>query len=148
MAKGKTVASKFAVVGVDVIKTAIFDRLQRGQGIRFSNTLEPAYFEQIASQRRVIKYSRGMPTRRFEMVSSRARKEALDCLAYGWAARQSFSFNMQQRESQLRGEPLAQVPLWKRLAGHEPERDQYGNLRVTGQPQRDAYGRQILGQKS
>jgi phage terminase large subunit GpA-like protein len=79
----------------------IFDRLSRGQGIRFSETLEPSYYEQLASQRRVLTYKKGMPARRFEMVSQRARKEALDALTYGFAARQSFTISFDHREAEL-----------------------------------------------
>ena len=103
MAKGKRVANKLALIGVDTIKSVIFEKLARGQGIRFSESLEPSYFEQLTSQRRVIKYHHGMPTRRFEMVSTRARKEALDCLTYGWAARQALgNINFAMREEYLR----------------------------------------------
>jgi phage terminase large subunit GpA-like protein len=103
MAKGRRIAGKLAIIGVDVLKSVIFDRLARGQGIRFSETLEPAYYEQLASQRRVTKYYRGMPTRRFEMVSTRARKESLDCVCYGWAARQALgNINFAMREERLK----------------------------------------------
>ena len=37
MTKSKSAAGKFAIVGVDGIKNAIFDRLQRARGLRFSN---------------------------------------------------------------------------------------------------------------
>jgi phage terminase large subunit GpA-like protein len=103
MAKGKSTAGKMALIGVDVLKSVIFDRLARGQGIRFSQSLEPSFYEQLASQRRVTRYFRGMPTRRFEMASSSARKEALDCLCYGWAARQALgNINFAMREEQLK----------------------------------------------
>jgi phage terminase large subunit GpA-like protein len=46
MAKGKTIAGRIAILGVDTLKTTIFDRLVRGRGIRFSNSLEPVYYEQ------------------------------------------------------------------------------------------------------
>jgi phage terminase large subunit GpA-like protein len=39
MAKGKRIANKLALVGVDTLKNVIFDRLQRGRGIRFSHSL-------------------------------------------------------------------------------------------------------------
>ena len=32
------------IVGVDGVKTQIFSRLQRGQGIKFSSSLEPVYY--------------------------------------------------------------------------------------------------------
>src|SRR5262249_39625237 len=54
------------LVGVDGIKATIFSRLEHGRSIRFSNTLEPSYFEQLTSERRVVRYVRGRPVRRFE----------------------------------------------------------------------------------
>lgn len=104
MAKGKRIGGKLALVGVDTLKNVIFERLQRGRGIRFSNSLEPVYYEQLASERRVIRYSRGMPVRRFERTG-RTRAEALDCLVYAFAARQSFTLNYDRREAELRGLP-------------------------------------------
>jgi hypothetical protein len=50
-------------------KTVIFDRLQRGRSIRFSHTLELSYFEQLAAEKRIVRYKRGRPVRRFERVS-------------------------------------------------------------------------------
>jgi phage terminase large subunit GpA-like protein len=102
MAKGKRIANKLALIGVDTIKSIIFERLQRGRGIRFSRSLEPVYYEQLASERRVVRYSRGQPTRRFERVSGRARAEALDCLVYAHAARQAVSVPFDRREAELR----------------------------------------------
>jgi len=117
MAKGKKVGNKLALVGVDTLKNVIFERLQRGRGIRFSQSLEPVYYEQLASERRVVRYSRGMPVRRFERTG-RTRAEALDCLVYAFAARQALSFNYEQREAQLRGEPLPRRSLASQIAGY------------------------------
>jgi phage terminase large subunit GpA-like protein len=92
------------IVGVDVVKASIFTRLQRGSMIRFSDSLEPVYYEQLASERRVVRYSGGQPIRRFERVSGRARAEALDCLVYATAARHALPLNVLHREQALRGE--------------------------------------------
>jgi phage terminase large subunit GpA-like protein len=92
------------IVGVDVCKASIFTRLQRGSMIRFSDSLEPVYYEQLASERRVVRYVRGQPIRRFERVSGRARAEALDCLVYATAARAALPLNVLHREQALRGE--------------------------------------------
>lgn len=110
MAKGKRVGGKLAIVGVDVLKSTIFDRLQRGRAIRFSRSLEPSFFEQLASERRVIKYKRGIPSRRFERISTRARAEALDCLCYGFSARQGVSIVYDTREAELRSPVAATSP--------------------------------------
>jgi phage terminase large subunit GpA-like protein len=121
MAKGKRIAGKLALIGVDVLKSVIFDRLARGQGIRFSQSLEASYFEQLASQRRVVRYHRGMPTRRFEMVSTRARKEALDCLTYGWSARQALgNINFAMREEHLKNPAAPRRSLAELLAEQIP----------------------------
>jgi phage terminase large subunit GpA-like protein len=121
MAKGKRIAGKLALIGVDVLKSVIFDRLARGQGIRFSQSLEPSYYEQLASQRRVVRYHRGMPTRRFEMVSTRARKEALDCLTYGWSSRQALgNINFAMREEFMRNPAAPRRSLAELLAEQIP----------------------------
>jgi phage terminase large subunit GpA-like protein len=96
------------IVGVDVVKASIFTRLQRGSMIRFSDSLETVFFEQLASERRIVRYSRGQPIRRFERVSGPARAEALDCLVYATAARHALPLNVLHREQALRGEPQPQ----------------------------------------
>jgi phage terminase large subunit GpA-like protein len=116
MAKGKRIGDKLALIGVDGIKNVIFDRLQRGRGIRFSKSLEPVYYEQLASERRVVRYVRGQPTRRFERIG-KSRNEALDCLTYAFAARTPVKVGFDYRESELKGRAVPPVPLWKMLAG-------------------------------
>ena len=102
MAKGKKIKDRLALIGVDTFKNIIFDRLQRGRGIRFSRSLEPVYYEQLASERRVVRYSRGQPVRRFERVSSRTRAEALDALVYATAARSAVTVSFERREAEVR----------------------------------------------
>jgi phage terminase large subunit GpA-like protein len=115
MAKGKKLGNKFAIVGVDGLKGQIFDRLRRGRGIRFGNTLELDYFAQLASERRTIKYVRGMPVRQF-VRTGRVRNEALDCLTYNFAVRQSLSINYDRRAAELRNYPLERQSIASRLA--------------------------------
>lgn len=105
--KAKT--NRLAIIGVDVLKSAIFDRLARGSAIRFSNSLEAVYFEQLASERRVIRYKRGQPSRRFERIPGR-RAEALDALVYAYAARQAMQVNFDQRASELAATPIPPPP--------------------------------------
>lgn len=88
------------LIGVDGLKAQILTRLARGRTIRFSQSLEPVYFEQVASERRVVRYVRGQPHRRFERIPGK-RAEALDCLVYGLAARQLVTVNMDRREAEL-----------------------------------------------
>jgi phage terminase large subunit GpA-like protein len=90
------------LVGVDTIKSTIFNRLQHGRSIRFSRSLEAVYYEQLTSERRVVRYVKGRPVRRFERKSDRARAEALDCLVYNFAARSGLTIPLDQREDALR----------------------------------------------
>ncbi|AMM83983.1 phage terminase large subunit family protein [Martelella sp. AD-3] len=89
------------LVGVDGLKAHIVARLARGRTIRFANDLPPVWFEQLASERLVVRYSRGQPSRRFERIPGRAA-EALDCVVYGFAARQLVNVNWLQRADDLR----------------------------------------------
>lgn len=95
--KGKT---RLFIVGVDSIKAQILGHLNSGRTMRFSADLEDVWFEQVASERRVVRYSRGQPTRRFERIPGR-RAEALDCTVYAFAARQMLTLNLDVREQEL-----------------------------------------------
>ncbi|MBN8483474.1 MAG: phage terminase large subunit family protein [Sphingomonadales bacterium] len=88
------------LVGVDGLKSQILTRLSRGRTIRFSDSLETAWYEQLASERRVLRYVRGQPVRRFERKPG-MRAEALDCVVYGFAARQLVTANLDRREEEL-----------------------------------------------
>ena len=104
LAKGGKVGGRPGIVGVDVLKTVIFDRPQRGRSIRFSHTLELSYFEQLAAEKRIVRYRKGRPVRRFERVSQRARAEALDALVYAFGAKQALpNINWDRREAELKG---------------------------------------------
>ena len=100
-AKLKAGRGRLFIVGVDGLKGLIFGKLQRGTSIRFSNSLEPVWFEQLASERRVLRYTRGQPVRRFERLPGR-RAEALDALVYSFAARSAAPIQLDAREDQLR----------------------------------------------
>jgi phage terminase large subunit GpA-like protein len=78
---------RFALIGVDALKGELFDKLQHGnRGMHFSNSLEPVFYQQLASEHRVVRLKSGMPVRRFERVSGGAKAEALDCLVYATAS--------------------------------------------------------------
>ncbi|WP_255415650.1 terminase gpA endonuclease subunit [Tropicimonas sp. IMCC34043] len=47
------------LIGVDDTKGAIMARLSRGGSIRFSADLPPMWYEKLASERAVVRYSRG-----------------------------------------------------------------------------------------
>jgi phage terminase large subunit GpA-like protein len=97
---GGRTAGRLFLVGVDTLKGQLLTRLARGNTIRFSNTLQPSYYEQLSSERRVVRYKRGMPVRRFERKAG-ARAEALDALVYATAARQAVNLHVDAREREL-----------------------------------------------
>jgi len=96
------------LVGVDAAKSQLFARLARGTGVRFGESLSPVYFEQLTSERRVVRYSRGTPQARFERIPGK-RAEALDATIYAWAARSLVGINLDSREAQL-SSPAAPKP--------------------------------------
>lgn len=109
--KGKVKGGRLMLVGVDTIKASLLNRLARGQSIRFSNTLEPVWFEQLASERRVTRYARGQPVRRFERKPG-AQAEALDCVVYALAAAAGLNKLWDAREAELAAgaEPATKRP--------------------------------------
>lgn len=99
--KSKTRNVRIAIVGTDTIKTSLLTRLTGGQSIRFSDSLEPVWFEQLCSERRVVRYSRGQPTFRFERRLGMAA-EGLDCTVYAWSAFSSLQPLWDNRATELR----------------------------------------------
>jgi phage terminase large subunit GpA-like protein len=99
----KTKKGRLFVVGVDPLKQQIISRLVAGKTIRFSHTLTEVYYEQLASERRVVRMTRGRPIVRFERKSGYAA-EALDCLVYALAAKAALGLNpaaFEQREHEV-----------------------------------------------
>jgi phage terminase large subunit GpA-like protein len=108
--KSKVRGGRLFLVGVDTIKSTLLDRLARGRSLRFSATLEAAYYEQLASERKVVRYARGQPVRRFERKPG-ARAEALDCLVYAFAARHMLTIPLDMRAAELTSvSPLLPAP--------------------------------------
>jgi phage terminase large subunit GpA-like protein len=97
-------SERLYLLGVDSLKSLIVERLKRGQTIRFSNTLDATYFEGIASERLVTKFSRGRPVKLFEVIVGR-RNETLDCLVGNHGVRQGLALNLDAREASLRLQP-------------------------------------------
>jgi phage terminase large subunit GpA-like protein len=102
------------IIGVDVLKSQIIARLARGRSIRFSHSLDATYFEQLASERRIVRMARGRPVARFERKPG-MRAEALDCLVYGLGAKAALALSaaaFDQRQDELRHEtpPPAAAP--------------------------------------
>ena len=100
--RSKVKGSRLWIVGVDGIKATVFERLARGKLMRFSDTLAPIFYEQLTSERRVLRYSRGRPVRRFERIPGRARVEALDATVYAFAARAAVNLALEVRAEELR----------------------------------------------
>lgn len=88
------------LVGVDAVKSQLFARLSRGQGVRFAEALAPVFFEQLTSERRVVRYVRGAPQARFERIKGK-RAETLDATVYAWAARNLIGASVDRREEEL-----------------------------------------------
>jgi phage terminase large subunit GpA-like protein len=88
------------LIGVDAVKSQLYNRLSRGSGFRFSADLSPDFFEQLTSERRVVRYFKGQPVRRFERIPGR-RAECLDSTVYGLAARALVGVAMDRREAEL-----------------------------------------------
>jgi len=109
VSQSRVKGGRLFLVGVDGLKNQIINRLSRGRSIRFSCTLEAVYYEQLASERKVIRYTRGQPVRRFERKPG-MRAEALDCMVYGFAARHMITVSADRREEELRHETQATAP--------------------------------------
>ena len=99
------------IVGVDGIKAHLAARLTRGTSIRFSNTLPASWYEQLASERAVVRFTMGQPKRRFERIPGR-QAEALDCTVYATAARQILTtLNWDARAEALRNPEITAAPV-------------------------------------
>jgi phage terminase large subunit GpA-like protein len=107
--KQKVKGGWLMIVGVDGIKSALMNRLRRGNTIRFSNSLPASWFEQLASEQVVVRYTRGQPVRMFERIKGR-QAEALDCTVYAMAVRDLVHVNWSAREEQLRN-PTVVAPV-------------------------------------
>jgi phage terminase large subunit GpA-like protein len=99
--KQKTKGGWLMIIGVDGIKSSLMNRLRRGNTIRFSNSLPASWYEQLASEQIVVRYSRGQPVRMFERIKGR-QAEALDCVVYAMAIRDLVHVNWGAREEQMR----------------------------------------------
>jgi phage terminase large subunit GpA-like protein len=97
------------ICGVDGVKGTIFNRLARGSSIRFSNSLGPEYYDQLASEKRITRYVRGRPVRRFERLPGK-RAESLDALTYATAARSVVTVQLDQRADDLCNAAPAAAP--------------------------------------
>lgn len=95
-----TKGTKLFIIGVDGLKGQLVNRLTRGRSIRFSDTLDAHFFEELASERLIMRYVRGAPVRMWERIPGR-RAESLDCVIYAMAVRGLVSANMDRREEEV-----------------------------------------------
>lgn len=98
------------IVGVDGVKTRLFQSLAANADksrFRFSDSLPPVWYEQLTSERRVLKYSHGRPMHVFERVRGK-RAESLDCVVYALAVRGLVKADMLRVENGLR--EITQAP--------------------------------------
>lgn len=101
--KGKSKSGdRFWIVGVDTAKSQLFARLNRPDTFEFSHDLDPVWFEQLASEREIVRYVRGQPQKRFERIPGR-RAEALDCVVYAMAAKHILNLDWDRLKADLSG---------------------------------------------
>ena len=92
------------ICGSDTVKSRLFDQMQRGTAIRFSNTLPAVFYEMLASERVILHQVAGKPVKRFERIKG-MRAEALDATVYAHCAKAALQLGEAafiQREEQLR----------------------------------------------
>lgn len=97
-------SGRLYIIGVDPLKRRIFTRLQLAGGVRAARDVperSPEYIEQLTSERRVLRYVSGQPKEVFERKRG-ARAEALDCMVYGWAAREMLTPSWDALEAGLK----------------------------------------------
>lgn len=99
---------RLLILGVDGLKARIMALLSPGAGarFRFSRDLEPRFFEELASERRTIRYRKGAPVVSWERRRG-MRAEGLDCAVYAFAARETIQGAADRREADLRQTPEA-----------------------------------------
>ncbi|NOX41570.1 MAG: hypothetical protein GXP05_13990 [Alphaproteobacteria bacterium] len=71
--------------------------------------MAPIYFEQLTSERRVVRYARGLPLVRFERIKGK-RAETLDATVYAWAVRQLINQNLDTRGDELKSAAAPEGP--------------------------------------
>ncbi|MEC5383669.1 terminase gpA endonuclease subunit [Aurantimonas sp. C2-6-R+9] len=82
------------------MKGQLASRLTRGRTVRFSDRLEGRFYEELASERLIVRYIRGAPARLWERIPGR-RAESLDCVIYGMAVRNLVTANLDRREEEV-----------------------------------------------
>lgn len=100
--RGKTSDRKLLqIIGIDSVKNKISSMLSAGQGLTFSDSLPVRVFEEMASERRIMRYRRGVPFVTWERYPS-TPAEAWDCLTYAIAVSELVNKDARGRELELR----------------------------------------------
>jgi len=94
------------IIGVDSVKSHIMERIGRADLMKFSDTLEPIFYEQLLSEQKTVSYSRGQPIHMFKRIPGRDA-EVLDCVTYAIAARQILNIDFDQRTDMLKRDLLS-----------------------------------------
>ena len=97
-------------IGSDTVKSLIYGRLKIEDGagmIHFNSILDDEYFEQLTSERRVERITKGV--KRTEWRKIRARNEAWDCLQYLFGAYHILNVNLRILHEKMnrKKEPIA-----------------------------------------
>lgn len=100
-----TRGSRLFIVGVDSVKGQLSSRLSRGKSVRFSDSLEGRFYEELASERLVMRYVKGAPVRQWERIPGR-RAESLDCVVYAMAVRALVNAKVDRREEEVEAKTL------------------------------------------
>lgn len=110
----ETKGSRLFILGVDGLKATLSSHLSRGRTVRFSDSLEDRFFEELASERRLVRYKRGAPVRVWERITGR-RAESLDCMVYALAVRPLVGVDLERREAEVstKAAPAKRPPVVK-----------------------------------
>jgi phage terminase large subunit GpA-like protein len=111
--KRKEHRTRLAIVGIDQIKTDLFQRLplpafneqkQPTPGaVRFSHDLSEEFFDQLVGERRRVRYVRNRSVVEFTPRKSGQRVEVLDATVYCWAVRSTLRINFKERAARSPG---------------------------------------------
>lgn len=97
--KSHSRGSLLFIVGVDGVKQRVQAGIAHGS-IRLSANLETRAFEELCSERLVVRYLRGQPARMWQRVPGR-RAEILDAVVYALAVRGIVNVPLETRAAEL-----------------------------------------------
>jgi phage terminase large subunit GpA-like protein len=129
--KRKEHRTRLAIVGIDQIKTDLFQRLplpafneqkQPTPGaVRFSHDLGEEFFDQLVGERRTVRYVRNRAVVEFRPRKAGQRVECLDCTVYCWAVRSTLRINFKERAARSAGNrPVSGKSIAQQIAEQLP----------------------------